>query len=295
MDLWIWLSLGAAAAQSLRFALQKVLAAGALTPLAATWARFLYSAPLVILLVALYGKTRGYEMPALTPAFWLYALGGGVTQVLATVATVALFKRRAFAVGITFKKTEVMLTALAGVVILGDWISAAGAAAIGAGFIGVLLLSNPPEGGSPFNRSAALGVASGVFFALSATGYRGATLALGGSDPLFVAGVTLAAVTTTQALGVGLWLAAFDRAQVVATLAAWRTSSLVGLFSLIGSWGWFAAFSLEAAAYVFAVGQVELIFSLAIGAIWFGERIARREVAGMALLTLSIVALVAVA
>ena len=78
-------------------------------------------------------------------------------------------------------------------------------------------------------------------------------------------------------------------------MKVWRQSSLVGLFSLIGSWCWFAAFSLQSAAYVFAVGQVELLFSLIIGVVWFRERLTARELAGMVLLTASILGVVLLA
>ena len=44
------------------------------------------------------------------------------------------------------------------------------------------------------------------------------------------------------------------------------------------------------AAFVFAVGQIELIFSLLVGALWFKEKLAAREVLGMGILTASIVA-----
>ena len=294
MELWIWLSVAAAAAQTVRFALQKALVGGALSPMAATWSRFLYSAPLVAVLIWVYMSQRGIAFPDLSARFWLFALGGGAAQVLATVSTVALFKRRAFAVGITFKKTEVMITALVGFIILGDAISATGAAALALGFVGVLFLSDPPEGGSIFNRGAALGLLSGLFFALSAVGYRGATLEIAGSDTLFISGITLALVTASQTVGVGLYLMARERAQIALTLQSWRTSVLVGLFSLIGSWCWFAAFSLKSAAYVFAVGQVELIFSVLVGAIWFRERVGGREGIGMILLVASILALVLV-
>ena len=63
---------------------------------------------------------------------------------------------------------------------------------------------------------------------------------------------------------------------------------MVGVTSMLGSWCWFAAFSLANAAYVFAVGQVELIFSLMLGALWFRERLGAREWVGMAVLTVSI-------
>lgn len=288
METWVLFAIVAAAAQTVRFAVQKVLAGGRLSAAGATWARFLFSAPLVAMLALAYARGTGQALPVPTPAFWAYALAGGITQILATICTVSLFRLRAFAVGITFKKTEVMLTALAGLVILGDMVSLWGALAIGVGFMGVLLLSDPPGGGSILNRASAIGLLSGVFFALSAVLYRGATLEVQTGDPVLTGGATLAVVTLWQTVALGVWLWLREPGQMGATLGAWRQSALVGLFSLIGSWGWFAAFSLANAAYVFAVGQIELIFSLLIGWLWFRERVTLREIAGMAVLTLSI-------
>lgn len=290
MEPWVVFAIVAAAAQTLRFAVQKVLASSALSPAAATWARFLFSAPLVAVLALSYARATGQIVPRPTPAFWVYALSGGITQILATICTVSLFRLRSFAVGITFKKTEVMLTALAGLVILGDAVSLWGAVAIAVGFLGVILLSDPPGGGSLFNRASAIGLLSGVFFALSAVTYRGAALEIQTGDPVLTGGATLAVVTLWQTVALGLWLWLREPGQIRATLGQWRRSALVGLFSLVGSWGWFAAFSLANAAYVFAVGQVELIFSLVIGWLWFREAVTRREIAGMAVLTGSILA-----
>lgn len=290
MELWVIFAIVAAAAQTVRFAIQKVLAGGALSSAAATWARFLYSAPLVAFLAVLYATWTGQSVPKPTPAFWAYAMIGGITQILATICTVSLFRLRAFAVGITFKKTEVMLTALVGLIILGDVLSLWGAVAIAVGFLGVILLSDPPGGGSVLNSASAIGLLSGVFFALSAVTYRGATLELPTGDPVLTGGATLAFVTLWQTVALGAWLMIREPDQIGATLRAWRQTALVGVFSLIGSWGWFAAFSLANAAYVFAVGQVELIFSLAIGWLWFKERVTAREVAGIGVLTASIIA-----
>ncbi len=289
MEPWVVLSISAAAAQTARFALQKILADGALSPAAATWARFLWSAPVVAALVIAYIAATPATLPPFGSQFWIYALNGGLFQILATICTISLFKQRAFAVGITFKKTEVMLTALAGLAILGDRIDPLGAVFIAFGFIGVLLLSKPPEGGGIFNRGAALGLLSGVFFALSAVGYRGATLAIQSDNTFLIAGLTLACVTAAQSIALGLWLWLREPGQIMATIRSWRRSAFVGLFSLIGSWCWFAAFALQNAAYVFAVGQIELIFSLAVGVLLFRERPAAREIMGMAVLTASII------
>ena len=92
-----------------------------------------------------------------------------------------------------------------------------------------------------------------------------------------VAGITLAIVTLAQSIALGLWLWLREPGQITATLGSWRRSTLVGVFSLIGSWCWFAAFALQNAAYVFAVGQIELIFSLAVGVLLFREQPAARE------------------
>ncbi len=291
MEPWVLFSVLAAAAQTMRFAVQKVLVGAALSPAAATWARFLWSWPLAVALAFAYGAATGAEFPVLTPTFLTFAILGGAFQILATVCTVSLFSMRAFAVGITFKKTEVMLTALAGFVILGDLISGPGAAAIAFGFVGVLLLSDPPEGGSIFNKAAGIGILSGILFALSAVTYRGATLALSSGDPVLTGGVTLAVVVLWQTLALGVWLWLKEPGQIVATLSAWRQTSIVSVFSLVGSWSWFAAFSLMNAAYVFAVGQIELIFSILIGALWFRETLRPRELLGISVLATSILAI----
>jgi drug/metabolite transporter (DMT)-like permease len=296
MELWIALSVAAAFAQTLRFMVQKQLTVAGLSPGGATFARFLYSAPVVAAAMLAYLGATGQAVPAMSGTFWGYALLGGFTQVLATVCTVALFAHRNFAVGITFKKTEVILTAIVGLVVLGDHVSAAGWVALAVGLGGVLLLSDPPGGaesgmGRFFNRAAGLGLLSGVFFAVSAVCYRGATLALGVEDLVLRAGWTLAMVTGSQLIGMAAWLAWRERGEIIRVVRAWRVAGLVGLFSMVGSWCWFAAFSLQSAAYVFAVGQVELIFSLAVSVMVFREKVTGREMAGIALLAVSILAI----
>ncbi len=296
MDLWIVFSVAAAFAQTLRFMVQKQLTVAGLSPGGATFARFLYSAPVVGAGMLAYLGGTGQAVPAMSGAFWGYALVGGLTQVMATMCTVVLFAHRNFAVGITFKKTEVMLTAIVGLVVLGDRVSAPGWAALAVGLGGVLLLSDPPGGagagmGRFLNRAAGLGLLSGVFFAVSAVCYRGATLALGVEDLVLRAGWTLAMVTGSQLVGMALWLAWRERGEILRVARAWRVAGLVGLFSMVGSWCWFAAFSLQSAAHVFAVGQVELIFSLAVSVLVFRERVTGREVAGIALLAVSILAI----
>ena len=300
METWIWVTFGAATAQTARFILQKQLSTGRLTAAGATFARFVYSAPLVALVAVLYARGSGQEIPAIPAAFWPYAVMGGIAQILATVAVVALFRHRAFAVGITFKKTEVLLSVLTGIVILGEGVSLAGLAAICLGLVGVILLSDTPDGAGGrwwrrvANRAAGLGLLSGLFFAFSGVGYRGASLSLPEGDAFLRATTTLMCVTAFQTLALGGWLLWRERGEITRVLRAWRVAGLVGLTSMVGSLCWFTAFTLQTVGYVNAVGQVELILSLLASWLIFRERITPRELLGVGILTGSIVALILV-
>ncbi|WP_264212854.1 EamA family transporter [Leisingera thetidis] len=297
MFAWIPVSIAAASFQTVRFMLQKVLSSVTLTPGGATFARFLYSAPVILAGLALYLAVSGRSLPALPPAFWLYAAIGGTAQILATVCVVALFKQRNFAVGITFKKTEVIQTAIVGLVVLGDPVSLGGWLAILIGLAAVLVLSRAPDAAGAWwrhltNRAAQLGLGSGVLFAFSAVSYRGASLQLGGLEPAFRAAVTLAAVVCLQTLFMAVWLGLRDRGEIARVWAARRVAVWVGLTSMGGSFCWFWAFTLQNAAYVKAVGQVELLLSLLASVLFFKEKVSTRELAGMGLLILSILVLV---
>ncbi len=297
MALWIPVTVAAASFQTVRFMLQKSLSEVRLSAAGATFSRFAYSAPIVVAILAVYLLVSGRSLPALSPLFWTYAVVGGLSQILATICVVLMFKQRNFAVGITFKKTEVIQTAIVGVIVLGDYISRAGLAAILIGLIAVLVLSKSPETEGPWwkhltNRASVIGLTSGVLFAFSAVGYRGASLQLGDLEPVLRAGVTLAIVTSMQMLGMAAWLLWRDRAELRAVWDARRTAIFVGLTSMGGSFCWFLAFTLQNAAYVKALGQVELFLSLMASVLFFREKVSMRELAGMALLGLSIILLV---
>lgn len=291
MPAWILLAIAAAAFQTLRFVLQKRLSMGTLSTGGATFARFAYSMPFVLPLAGGYLWWGGGSLPPLTSKFWVYALAGGLAQILATWCMVALFAARNFAVGITFKKTETVQTALIGLVVLGDRVSWAGFAAILLGLVGVLILSGGAGAARwrVLNRAAALGLIAGALFAVSAVGYRGATLEVASDDALLRALVALAVVTTAQAIGMALWLRWREAGQIARVIAARRVAVWMGLTGLGGSLCWFTAFTLQNAAYVFAVGQVEVVFSLIAAKLIFGETTSRREAAGIALVTASVI------
>lgn len=296
IDLWVIATLAAALVQTVRFSLQRSLRSAGLSSGGATFSRFLFAAPLAIALSACLLGASGQPMPALDGRFWAMVVIGGLAQIIATLATVALFSLRNFAVGIAFTKTETILVALFSILFLGETVSVAGFVAILLGFGGVLLLS-VPRGGRALavvNRASALGLTAGAFFGISAIGYRAATLELAGLDALLRAALTLAAVTSFQTVAMAFWLRWREPGEIARVVARWRVTGLVGLTGMLGSLGWFLAFALQNAAYVRALGQVELVFSVLGSWLVFKERSRPRELVGIALLLASIVALVLV-
>ena len=300
MELWIFATLAAASFQTARFMVQKVLASGRLSATGSTFARFAYAAPGAFALLLGYLWWTGAPLPELGAGFWLWAVLGGLGQILATVFVVLTFRERNFAVGITLKKTEVIQTALLGFVVLGEVVSLLGWLGIAVGLVGVLLLSKTPglEAGlwaQLRSRVVLLGLASGFFFAVAGVGYRATTLAVLSDDPLMRAAFALMIVNTGQALGTALWLRWREPGEVSRVWAARGTASWLGVTSMAGSLSWFTAFTLQTAAYVYAVGQVELILSLAASVLWFREQVTRREVLGIVVLTVSVLVLVVAA
>lgn len=297
MSLWIPITIAAAAMQTLRFVLQKQLSGSELSAAGATFARFLFAAPLACLAAAAALGIHGDALPRPGPGFWGFVLMGGIAQILATFLTVALFGMRNFAVGIAFTKTETVQVAAFSGLILGDRIPFWGYVAILIGLAGVLVLSRPAKAGDGpregiLNRGTVLGLLAGGLFGASAIGYRGATLEIARDDTALRAALALACVTAFQSIAMALWLAWREPGQVGRVLQAWRATALVGLTGVLGSFGWFVAFALQNAAYVRSVGQVELVFSLLASVLFFRERIRPAELAGIALIVVSIVMIV---
>jgi drug/metabolite transporter (DMT)-like permease len=283
VELWAILSVAAAFAQNLRSAVQRGLARRS-DVWAATLARFLYAVPLALAVLAGL-LALGAPLPGVTVAFALWALVGALAQIAATLLLLRLFALRNFATGTTFAKTETVQAALFGLVALGDRVGALGWTAIAVSLAGIALIAGPGGlRGGPFNRAAAIGLAAGAFFALAAVGYRAAALALAGEGGFLVrAAFTLAAVLVAQTLVMGAWMALRRPASLRACLADWRPGVVVGLAGGLASLGWFAALTLQAAALVKAVGQVELVFAWLTARLAFRERPSPSETLGIAL------------
>ena len=298
-DLWIIATLCAATFQTIRFTLQKILADGNLSPLGATYSRFIFAAPFIVLFGVLFLVVADVSIPEVESKFLLFAVGGGLAQILATVCVILVFKSRNFAVGITLKKTEVILTAFVGVILIGEGVSTISMSLICLGGLGVYFLSKKvSEIGQPnlslLNKSAVYGLSSGLLFAISAVCYRSATLSVASDIVYLRSGFTLLIVILSQSFVMTIWLAVFDPGQMKLVWQERKKGIWVGITSLGGSFFWFTAFTLQNAAYVKAVGQIELIFSLLISTLFFKDRISIREILGMLLIGFSALGLILV-
>ena len=289
---WIPITVAAAFFQNLRSALQKAIK-GRLSTAGAAYARFLYALPLAVLY--LLALSTLYPVPPVNGMFLIWCVAGGISQILFTVALLWMFGFRSFAVGTTFSKLEVVLIALLGGVLLGDTVGPLAALAIGVGALGTVLLSLNEARMTPgallrgmTEKSTLVGLLCAALLGLSVVCFRGAALALDGPDFLMAAALTLAVALLIQTLAMGAWFLAFDRPELARVLGEWRRASLVGAAGMAASVGWFTAFTLQNAAYVRALGQIELLFTFLAGVFVFRERTTRTELAGMILVVSAI-------
>ena len=146
---------------------------------------------------------------------------------------------------------------------------------------------------SVVSRNALIGLASGTLFGVAAVAYRAASLALDGPNFMMQAAVTLAYVIVFQTVDHvrldGLEGTGRDRA---ASSRAWRPALIVGLSGAMASFGWFMAMTLQQAAIVKSLAQIEMLFTMASSVFLFREKINRLEVAGCLLIVAGIVALI---
>lgn len=299
MELWIPVTLAAAFLQNVRSAMQKHLK-NVMGTTGATFVRFGFGVPFAILFVVLLDAGAGYPLPAPNLDFALWCVVGGVSQIAATFLLIHLFSFRNFAVGTAYSRTEPAQAALFGLLFLGESVSAGVVAAIAISVFGVMLISVAHVAftwrtlvTSVFGRNALIGLASGTAFGISAVAYRAASLSLGGPNALMQAATTLAVVIVFQTVLMWAWMFWRDRSEIGRILRAWKPSLVVGMVGASASFGWFFAMTLQQAAVVKSLAQVEMLFTFLSTVFLFKERINWKEVAGCALIVCGILTLLA--
>lgn len=295
MAIWIPITIIAAFLQNARSALQKKLKS-ALGPagggIGATFARFGFAVPFTasFLSLALLFEPLGAPTPSPGADFALWVIAAASAQIGATWALLRSFDFANFAVGTALSKTEPLIAAALGAIALSEFPSALSWLGIAIGVFGVGAATLRPAAlagdgaGRDLGRAVFWGIGSAVLFGGSAVGYRAASLSLdAGSVPLR-ATLTLFCATLFQAFAMGLWMRAARRSAWDATLRAWRPGLWIGAAGAGASACWFMAMTLEPAAHVRTLAQVELIFTIAASILVFKERPSLREIAGVVLI-----------
>lgn len=301
METWVLITVAAAFLQNVRSAMQKHLK-GVMGTTGATFVRFGFGLPFALLYLVLLWRVGGHQLPVPNGTFYLWAVVGGLAQIVATFLLVHLFSFRNFAVGTAYSRTEPAQAALFGLIFLGEKASQGALVAIAISVVGVMLISVARTTLSArslltsiFGRTAGIGLLSGTFFGLSAVSYRSASLALEPSLPqpdyVIQASFTLGFVILLQTIVMLLWIVARERAELKRIGAAWKPAFVVGFVGASASFGWFAAMTLQQAAIVKVVAQVEMLFTFASSFFIFREWINRLELVGCLLIVLGVVML----
>lgn len=294
--MWILITLAAATFQILRTSRQHELRS-LLSTGAAGYVRYAYGAPLAVLLSVVLFVALGRALPAVPDRFWPIIVAAAVSQIVGTLALLASFKLRDFAIGTVYSKSEVLIVSALGAIGVGTALQPLGW--IGAVLVtgGVAWLASKGslvgllrQAGDP---AALMGIVAGAGFAGAAIGIRAASRTLTGAPSFDRAVLTLTVLLLVQTALNTAWFLVTDRTELTRTAHAWRSAAWVGVFSLLGSIGWAWAFTLESAAKVRTLGQVELIIAFAIAHVTLGERHTRTDYLASATVLIG-VALVAV-
>ena len=236
---------------------------------------------------------RGASIPSPNLLFIIYGIAAGFLQIIATILLIRLFTLRNFAVGSCYIRTEILITAVIGLTVFGELVSGLGWLAMLICVVGLVLITvaKSEKLSDLWNLSAAYGVGAGFAFSLTSLLIRQASLTFGMDDAMFTAALTLAYMIVVQTIMTLVMLLVQNAAEFKVIFRKWKPSLFVGATSVVGSAGWFTAFTLERAAYVKTLGQVEFLLTLAISIFYFKERPNKLELLGMSVLVSGVVLL----
>jgi len=295
MEIWAILAIIGATAQSLRTVCQKILVPRT-GELGASFSRFIYGIAFAWLWTFAVCIQTNSSLPHMNALFILSVAGGGMLQIAFTILLIMMFKHRNYAIGIALSKTEILQTAILEAIIIGYTASISLIMAILIGLVGIALVSYQKiefaNGGRRhlfFSSSHLLGIGSGSALALANICYFKATLLLGGDVLVLDASFTAAIAISFQTIILGTYLLLKEPAQLKLCLENWRIGIFIGITAAISSAAWFIAFAMFHLGAVRAVGQIELVISILFSWLFLKEKITIFEVAGIAILGISII------
>lgn len=284
---WIAFTLIAAAAQTMRNAMQKELTAK-LGTVGATHVRFLFGLPFALLFLLVVLAFTGHSLPRLTSAALGWGLFGALSQIVATALMLAAMKERSFVVTTALIKVEPVWVAMMGLVFLGDRLSPGIALAILTATCGVMVMSWPKSSavgaGGWGLRPALYGIVAGALFGMAAIGFRGGIRALPAESFVMAATTMLVLGLVVQTALLTAYLVVRDLENLAAIFRNWKPSLFAGFMGAFASQFWFLAFAVETAARVRTLALVEILFAQMLSRNLFKQSLASREALGIILI-----------
>lgn len=298
--LWIFLAVLGAFLQAIRTAAQRDLNKH-LSTLATTYVRSLFGLPVLTIYLLLVLAVTREGLPSFGWTYLAYTFAGAMAQVVATVLLIKMFTLRSFGVGTMLTKVDIVITAILGALFFSERLSAAGVIALAIVMAGVVMMSfertqkvgwitaQPGSGwtgvliAAVVDKANLVALGCATAFAISFLTFREAALVIGDGTFLWRGGWTVLLAILMQTVIVGAWLAWREPGLARKLTSHLRLSAFIGTTSAVGSICWFTAFALQNASYVRAVGQIEVVFTLLVSALYYRERISPLEYAGIAL------------
>ena len=291
IEIWIPITIFAAFSQNLRSIYQKKLQKN-MSNISSTYTRFLFGLPFVLIyFLFLYNFSNSkFLVSNINTTFLLYCLIGGISQIIATLLLLKIFKTNNFSVATSYSKTEPIQAAFFGFILLSDPISFIGLIGIIIGLIGIMITSIKKNNLriNFFNLSVFYGLLSGSLFGLSAVLFRGASHSLFSIDYMLTSSFTLLIAIVIQTLILTFYILLTDIKQFYLLYFNWKDGLIVGFFGAFASICWFYAMSIQNVAYVRALGQIELIFTILASILYFKEKIIANEILGVLIILIGI-------
>ena len=288
MEVWVSFTLLAALMQSLRTAGQKKITEK-ISIQAATLVRFVFGVKFVIAYFLFINWIYEPLEFGIDIKFFLFGALASIAQILATVCLINVVSMKNFAVGTSLAKTESILIAVLGTVFFSSPLSVWGYVSVLIGSTGLVFASQwkVSLGDKANLNSLFYGLCAGLGFALASLWIRSASLSLE-VNPIPAAAAVLLYMVVLQSLICFSWIVLKEPEQLMLIKNNMSACFFIGFTGVAGSVGWFTAMSLQNAALVKTLGQVEFIIGLLITYFYFNERISGREYLGIFLIALSV-------
>jgi drug/metabolite transporter (DMT)-like permease len=300
MPLWIPIAVAAALFQCWRTAMQQKLR-GRLSVNGAGFVRYLYGAPMALVLLLATLWLTGRSPPVPNGSFLLWCALGGLGQILATNLLIMSFGYRNFAVGTAYSKTETVQSAIIALIVLHEVLTPLAWIGIAVGLVGVMTLSLAGRGMRPRELLAATvqpaalcGLGAGLVFGFTTVFIKLANLSLEGDSMVVRALFALVVTNAMQIVMQGGFLLWREPVELRKAFTSWRSSMWVGTLSACGSACWFTGFAIADVALVRSVGQVEIVFTLLFSRFYLKETLKPGDVAGLSLVVLGVVLIIVV-